>query len=250
MPRPFLVVSIFVVVIILLNFLAPHSLTKTVHWAGYPFWSLGENIRDSIYKTSNFFKTKKTLISENKFLQEENTKLKINLLNQEMIKKENEKLNLILNRNKNGDIILGYVISWPPSSPYDTLIIDIGSKQGVEKKDRVFFNDLVIGEIYDVFDNTSLVYLFSTNGSKLNVLLSGKTPVVAEGIGGGNFIIKVPKDVVVNNGDKILLPGSLLNPIGFVEYVEAKSSDASQNVFFKSPFNIFEIKEVQVLNEQ
>lgn len=250
LPRPFLVVSVFVVIIILLNFLSPHALSGTVQWIGTPFWSFGESVRDVIYSTSNFFKTKNSLISENKSLREKNTKLKMNLLNQEAIIKENKKLNEILNRDKNKNIILGYVISWPPSSPYDTLIIDVGMNQGVEKKDKVFFNDLVIGEIYDVFDHTSLVYLFSTNGSKSDVVLNEKIPVTAEGIGGGNFIIKLPKGIDVKNGDKILLPDTNVSPFGIVEYVETKPSDAFQNVFFRSPFNIFDIKEVHVLNER
>lgn len=245
-----MVVSIFIIIIILLNFLAPHILSGTVQWIGIPFWSFGRSTRNVIYNTTNFFRTKNSLISENKILREKNTELGINLLNQENILKENKKLNEILNRDRNNNIILGYVISWPPSSPYDTLVIDVGANQGVEKKDKVFFNGLVVGEIYDVFDHTALVFLFSTNGSKTNVILNEKTPVVAEGVGGGNFIIKLPKDVGVKTGDKVSLSEDASSQIGVVEYVETKPSDAFQNVFFRSLFNIFEIKEVQVLNEQ
>ena len=250
LPKPFLLVSIFIVIIILLNFLAPHALSGTVHWMGYPFWFLGSSVRNIVYNTSNFFKTKNSLISENKFLREKNTELKINLLNQETIIKENKKLNEILNRNENKNIILGYIISWPPSSPYDTLVIDVGADHGVEKKDKVFFNGLVVGEIYDVFSRTSLVYLFSTSGSKVNVILNEKIPAIAEGIGGGNFIIRLPKDIDVNNGNKILLSDTTTGLMGVVEYVETKPSDAFQNVFFRRPFNIFEMKEVQVLNKK
>lgn len=247
--KPVLVAVFFLVFIFILNFSNPFVFSGFTHEIGAPFWWFGGVTRDFVFNVFSHFRFKQNLISENKFLQEENLILKSKLLNFSSVQNENIRLNEILNKNKSRNIVLGYVISWPPSSPYDTLVIDVGKNDKIEKKDKVFFESVAIGEIYEVFEDTSLVFLFSTNGTKIEALLNGKTPVIAEGVGGGNFQIKLPKDIEVREKDVINLTNADKNILGIVEYIKTKPSDAFQEVFLRSPFNILDIKDVQVLRQ-
>lgn len=247
--KPVLIAVFFLIFIFILNFSNPFVFSGLIHEMGAPFWWFGGVIRNLVFDIFSHFRFKQNLISENKFLQEENLILKSKLLNFNSVQNENIRLNEILNRNKNRNIVLGYVISWPPSSPYDTLVIDIGKNDKIEKKDKVFFESVAVGEIYEVFENTSLVFLFSTSGAKMEALLNEKTPVIAEGVGGGNFQIRLPKDIEVKEKDIINLANADKNILGIVEYIKTKPSDAFQEIFLRSPFNILDIKNVQVLRQ-
>ncbi|MFA5838854.1 MAG: rod shape-determining protein MreC [Candidatus Paceibacterota bacterium] len=247
--KPVLVAVFFLIFIFVLNFSNPFVFSGFTHKAGAPFWWFGDVTRNFVFNVFSSFRFKQNLISENKFLQQENLILKSKLLNFNLVQNENIRLNEILNKNKNKNIVLGYVISWPPSSPYDTLIIDVGKNDKIEKKDKVFFGNIAVGEIYEIFGDSSLVYLFSTSGTKIEALLNDKTPVIAEGVGGGNFQIKVPKDIEVKEKDIINFTGVDKSILGIVEYIKTKPSDAFQEVFLRSPFNILEIRDVQVLRQ-
>lgn len=245
--KPILFGVCFIIFIFLLNFLNPHLFSGIAQKIGSPFFAFGDSVRNSIYNISNNFKSKNTLILENKFLITKNLALETKLLNYELIVQENKKLKEITNKNKSENFISGNIISWPPSSPYDTLVLDAGKKQGIENRDKVFYENVMIGEIYDVSENTSSAYLFSTNGTKIDAILNEKTPIVINGIGGGNFVSELSKDIDIKIGDIITTLGSSTGIIGVVEYIEVKTSDASQKVFFRSPFNILEVRNVEVL---
>jgi cell shape-determining protein MreC len=167
-----------------------------------------------------------------------------------LLKKENEDLKGILNRNKtNEKLLLATVLVKPFLSAYDTLIIDTGSLDGVKINDKVLAEgSIYIGYVSEVFDSTSKVILYSSPGEKVKVLI-GNNNIEKEalGLGGGNFTVQIPREIDVKEGDSVVMPSVSTNVFGIVEKVEFKESDSFQNILFKNPANIYELKWVELL---
>src|SRR3989304_2204585 len=95
--------------------------------------------------------------------------------------------------------VVARVISKPPRSFYDTLVVDAGSKEGIQVGEKVLYGDnIMIGEIAEVFEKTSKVRLFSSSGEVIDVTIGKRAvPALAVGIGGGNFEIQIPRDTLI-----------------------------------------------------
>lgn len=214
-------------------------------WAGFfekaavPFWKAKDFFSGITYDGFSMLKSKQTLIDENQSLKEKIQNDELKLLNVDVLSLENEDLKAMLGRKSSKDAVLAGVLSKPPQSPYDTLILDAGSTEGVVKGDLVMAGeDIAIGEISEVFENSSQVKLYSSPGEEVVVTIgSGGLSATASGKGGGNFEAKIPRDIPISKGDVVLMPG--INPIlyGTVEDVEIRPADSFQYVLFKSPVN-------------
>ena len=67
-----------------------------------------------------------------------------------------------------------------------------------------------------------------------------------EGLGGGNFAAKLPRDVEVKEGDAAVVPSISTSVFGFVEKIELNPTDSFQKIIFKIPANLSELKWVTV----
>ena len=89
--------------------------------------------------------------------------------------------------------------------------------------------------------------LFSTNGRETNAVLErDSVPVVLVGRGGGSFKITLPRDVLVEKGDRILSPDITSRLLAAVEDISISSTDSFQEVLARSPINIFTVRFVFV----
>ena len=68
----------------------------------------------------------------------------------------------------------------------------------------------------------------------------------ATGIGGGNFELTLPKEIVINEGDTVLFPSINLKIAGIVKKIEPHLSDVSQTIIVSLPINLFELRFVTV----
>jgi rod shape-determining protein MreC len=171
----------------------------------------------------------------------------------EPLKKENEELKTIMsNAPAEKKYILGAIISRPPQSPYDVLIIDAGSdnevKQGMK---ATAFSNILLGYVTDVFPKASKIKLVSFPGEETNALvesvsLGTKISVLAIGRGGGDMEIKIPSSLEVHAGDRIMAPGTYPLMLGIVERAEINLSDPFQKIFFRLPLNLQELKYVMI----
>ncbi len=241
---------LFIVLLLILFFSLP--ITKNILFAvGSPLWSFKNSFNDFVSKSNDVLKSKNDLIEKNRELEKElkSFEIKSNLI--QMLRTENDSLKTILNRknyNKNG--ILSAILKKPYLSPYDTLIIDIGSAEGVSQGDKVMADDAIsyIGYVSEVYTNESKVVLFSSPGEKVEVMI-GKNNILkeAEGIGGGNFVVEVPREFDVEEGDSIKIPSITTNVFGVVEKISFKEVDSYEKVLFKNPVNVSELKWVLVI---
>lgn len=145
-------------------------------------------------------------------------------------------------------LVLGVILARPPRTPYDSLLIDIGEDEGLVVGDVVYAErDYVIGTIVEVLKSTAVVKLYSAPDQKFDVLLGSSTiPVIAEGRGSGNFYIKVPKNIDVDEGDQIIASGIKSKVLGTAERVDSDDGDAYSHVYFRMPVLLYSLHYVQV----
>ena len=217
-------VAIILVILILVYIFFASSLTSGLHsiqkGVGYVFGYYDDAVRP---------------ISENTLLQS--------------LRDDNAQLKELLGRKaENDDRILSVILARPPRIPYDSLIIDVGQDHDVQVGDLVYGEmDYLIGHIDAVYSQSSEVKLFSAPGEKIDVLLGSSTiPVVAEGRGGGNFYIKVPKNIVVAEGDEVTVPSLASIVLGTAEKVESSDGDAFSYIYFKLPVSLNALHYVEI----
>ena len=139
------------------------------------------------------------------------------------------------------------VISRPPQTAYDVLLIDAGTESGIKKEMIVKIGDIYLGKIEKVFNNLSRVRLASNPDNEIDAMLSSTNLFTkAIGQGGGNFKITLPRDVEVNIGDYVLTVGSEPLLIGIVEKIKKSPTDVFQKILFRAPINLQTLRFVQI----
>ncbi len=164
------------------------------------------------------------------------------------LQSENEQLKALLGRSTDKEqMTLAAVLVRPPQSPYDSIIIDAGNNMGLLVGDIIYAEmHYAIGKVVEVSENRSVVMLFSSSGQKASVLIgSSTTAVSAEGQGGGNFYIKLPRNIEIQKGDPVIWPDIQTILLGSVEVVDSGNGDAYAHIYFKSPININTLRYVQ-----
>lgn len=209
--------------------------------------SLIRNIFPASSFVFNFFESRGALIAENSNLKNEILDLTSINADRQALEDENMRLKELLGRNDIKTKKMGVVLSRPSFSLYDTLVIDIGKNHGVKVFDKVFFNNLIIGEVVEVGSNISKISLFSSSGKIFKAIIGDeKFEAEVKGVGGGGFEALLPKGIVVTEGDPIIFADISPKVFGLVSAVEADPADAFQKIYFSMPINIYEISEVLV----
>src|SRR3989338_5144377 len=175
-------------------------------------WGVGEQLALSNVRIFSVFDSKSALIEENETLKKEIRDISLKLLDRNLLYEENLLLKERLGRGEYGQAVVARVISKPPRSLYDTLVVDPGSREGIQVGKR-------------------------------------GVPALAVGIGGGNFEIQIPRDTLISLGDSILAPSIMPHFLGVVEYIESKESDPFERILFKSPISPLEIETVDIVVE-
>jgi len=188
-------------------------------------------------------------------LKEKNAELEAKILSMTLLEKENQDLKTMLSNPPNppaGGYILGAIISRPPQSPYDVLLIDNGSDNGVQQGMTVTaFSNVLLGYVTEVFPKTSKVKLISFPSEETNVIIESastgiKTSATAFGRGGGEMEIKIPSAVEIHSGDLVKTPGTFSLMLGTVEKAEINLSDPFQKIYFRLPVNLQELQWVMI----
>lgn len=223
------------------------DLGNFIHFIGKPFWKSKNYVSENIENSSNL-KTKKIVFNENKNLKNENEYLKNKMLDYEVLKNENIYLKELLNRVENpNSYILARVLVKPNKSPYDTLIIDIG-KENVFNGQKVFAEGFPIGEIVEIYSDTSLVKLYSSPNEVTQAEIDTLgVSVELLGRGGGNFEMDVPKDLDVPKDSFVILPQLNSKIIAIVVKTISEEKDPINKIILKTPVNINELKWVQII---
>ncbi len=232
----------------LVHFFFPRFYPALLYPVTSLFWKSESNAIGGFVYLAKIVQSKYSLVKENKRLSDEISSRDSSMLLLDSLRKENESLKSTLGRTAKGNDLLGVILSRPPISPYDTIIIDVGSNDGVTVGDKVYTDgDTLVGDIAETYANQSKVSLYSTPGRVIPIIIgSTNAEVQAVGRGGGNFTAKLPVELEVKKGDTIIMPQIRPHIFGVVEDILVDSSDSLQTVLFKTPINIHEFRFIQV----
>lgn len=155
-----------------------------------------------------------------------------------VLQQENENLKTMLGRRPSERAILARVLTKPPQSPYDELVIDVGKDFGVEPGSQIYDNNgALIGSVVSVSKNFSNIKLFSSPGHSLEVEMDKKGVILSIiGQGDGSFVVDVPRDFEIKVGDVFVLPGIKDKPIASVSYIKGTDTDSFKTVFARGFF--------------
>ncbi|MBU6370490.1 MAG: rod shape-determining protein MreC [Patescibacteria group bacterium] len=240
--------SITLVILVILSLSGPKSFLFAV---SRPFWE-GKNLVASwLSNLGAIARTKESLAAENASLAAELSAEKADAALVETLQNENAGLKAALGRKtagKNG--ILAAVLAKPPFSPYDTLVIDAGTADGVAAGDQVVADGFVpIGFVSETFAHESKATLYSSSGVSTRVLVgSSSIETLATGMGGGALEIRLPSGSDVAVGDAVSAPSISTNIVGTVESVASKPSDSLETVLVSLPVNIANIRFVEIVS--
>jgi len=211
-------------------------------------WKSESSVLGGFSRLGSLVRSKYALLIENGRLEREIESRDTGALLLESLRRENEELKALLGREHSGKDVLGLVLSRPPLTFYDTLIIDIGSSDGIVAGDKVYAGGTVLlGDVSEVFGATARVSLFSTPGRIVPVVFGSSTvQAQATGRGGGNFEARLPVDIEIRKGDSITFPHIRSHVFGIVEEIIVDSTDSLQTILFKAPVNMHELRFVEV----
>lgn len=196
------------------------------------------------------FSYKQSLIAENNALKEQLREAEAKVLDHDRLLAENTELKTLLGR---GGIkekkILAVILAKPNQSPYDTLILDIGTDNGVNIGNAVLaYGNIVVGEIREVFPKSSRAVLFSSPGEEYQGTLSvNNISLKLTGRGGGNFASELPRGVSVGKGMQIFSVGLSPHILGIVDSIFTDPRNPFQSILVRSPVNIAELKWVEIV---
>lgn len=106
------------------------------------------------------------------------------------------------------DRIVASALSIPNESPYDTVVIDKGTWEGIQEGALVFSETgMPLGTVVEVRNRTAVVMLFTSPGTR-SLVYSPRERVFARatGMGGGSLIVLMPHGSTVAQNDVFILP--------------------------------------------
>ncbi|MEK7579551.1 MAG: rod shape-determining protein MreC [Patescibacteria group bacterium] len=226
-------------------FTKPVRLSNTLLTLATPLFRARAQVLDTEADMALRLRSNESIEEENKRLRDEVTRLRMRAALYDNARQELLRLEDLLNRSR-APGILARVLASPAASPYDTLILDMGSDDGIGIGHTVLFDGVVsAGVIEATGKHVSRARLLSSPGLTREVTVgTSTTPLSAVGKGGGMFEIEAPRDLIVTPGMVVYARGS--DAIAFVVESTAESADAFQTVYAVFPINLFETREVIV----
>jgi rod shape-determining protein MreC len=219
------------------------------NFLGKPLWKIRNTVSSGISSSEYLVRTKKSVFTENEELNRRLVEQNLAMTDYQILKKDNEELKSLLGRvTTKNTFILANILVKPNQSPYDTLIIDVGSDVGLKEGDKVFANEVIpLGYISHVYDHTSLVSLYSNPGETTEAMIIGSNATVElVGRGGGNFEMTVPIDLESSKGTMVVFPGLSSEVVAIMDDVISNPTDPVKKVLLRSPANIQQLKWVEI----
>lgn len=163
---------------------------------------------------------------------------------------ENQALKKLLGRTEGVSVVLAGVVLRPPGVPYDTLVVDAGSREGVVVGDVVSAGGTaLIGRVSEVYATTARVRLFSAPEEVYDALLKTAdrtVPVHVEGQGSGSLTAQVPVGVSVSVGDPIVFPDITGGYASVVSAVVTEEGASFKKIYAQLPVDPLELTFVEI----
>ena len=239
---------IFFVVLMLFRIFFSSFFSAVFYSIAKPFWNVRNLTFDRLEDTSYYVESKESLVLKNKELKAEIYTMEI----------KNLELTAQLSNYMDGDVldtrktengfVSAKVVSKPPFSPFDILILNDGLNLGIKDGAKVYLGDnVLIGTVSSASANTSKVVLFSSGTEAYPaVILRTGEPATLLGQGSGNFKITLPKDFNIVVGDFLVDTNNRQSIIAKVYSIDSSSQGSFKDVYLHIPFNLLHIEWVKV----
>lgn len=197
-----------------------------------PIFMARHYIMNSTATVPTFIRSRIELLTQVRSLEEEIMAQKGMDTTLALLTEENKELRALLSATSSPRIVSG-VISRPPYTPYDTILIDRGSRDGITENAPVYHSGgIAIGYVRSVFPGSALVTLFSSPGAESTVYVFGPNLfTTAYGEGGGVIRISVPQGVTIEQGDTIVLPSLDSGALGTVDEIRSVPTEPEQHAY-------------------
>lgn len=246
---------IIATILAVLLLLAPRFSSSTGSVVARPLWVMRSFIGSVFGNAEAFVRTRHSLLEENKRLKAELDSARANTMFYDAVALEHKKILEAFGRTETlvpedrPNRMLATVLAKPPQSPYDTIVLDLGQKDGVVSGDTVYsFGNIIVGRITSVNTRTSSAALFSSAGTETPAVVErSDLAIVLTGRGGGSFEARVPQDADIVLGDVIVVPHITPAIIGRVVNVEATPSSSFKQISVQSPVNVNHIRWVEII---
>jgi len=161
---------------------------------------------------------------------------------------ENERLLLELAIREDDETGVGRVVSAPPKTHYDTLLVSLPDNHAVSEGDVALFEGIVIGEVERTGSRAALVRLLTSPGLTTDVRVGEPGAiVVAQGLGGGAYVFDVPSGVSVASGDAVLSASYGARVLGVVGSVVADPDRTTKRVYAHAAAALSDIRFVHFI---
>lgn len=171
-------------------------------------------LKNKISGNNNFFADMDTLKNENEELKKKNSELEQSLRELEIIKAENETLKEYVNlkdKYKDYSTIPADVINRDISNYSSTIIINVGSNDGIKEEMTVIADNGLVGHVISVTENTAKVQtIVDTSTAATSKISTTDDTIVVQGTLDNKKTLKatfIPTDAVVLQGDSVETSG-------------------------------------------
>ncbi len=197
-----------------------------------PIFAVRHYMEESTGTVPVFFRNRLALDQEIKKLQQEVAEREGLDTTLSYLTAENVELRKMLQASSTPRIIAG-VISRPPQTPYDTMLIDRGSDDGILLNAPVYYGEgQAIGYVQTVFRGSAQVTLFSSPGVESTVYVFGPNIfTTAYGEGGGIIRLSVPQGIVIQKGNIVLLPSLERGVLGTIDDIQSVATEPEQHAY-------------------
>lgn len=245
-PKIFFVFSLVLAVVLILNFFSP--MFSVVSGVLSPFLKAGNFFYEGLGRVPKFFSDKNKIIEENKSLADEIIKNRLDAIDVESIKYENQKLREELKIKLEGNFIAAPITARHPQIPTDSLFLDGGTEEGINSGDLVLAGErIIIGKIAKASKNRSIASLSSfARFVSYGYVARTSEPIEIEGDGGGSIKARVPIDFDITLGDEIMVGGSFNFLAAIVGAIEEDRSSGFKDVLMSLPVDVSKINMVFV----
>ena len=194
-----------------------------------------------------FFRDRAALVEEIASLKGELAASGGNRFTIDALSLENDELRRLLGYEGETRILAG-IIGRPNVLPYDVLMLDRGSQDGIKEGAPVFISDsTIIGIIRSVTSDSSIVELISTPGFETTVFIIGPDIFTnAIGIGGGQLRVGVPQGIKITEGDLVVIPSVTSGVYGAITHIESEPSQPEQYGFVSTDIPLSGMRLVSV----
>ncbi|MCF7885673.1 MAG: rod shape-determining protein MreC [Candidatus Marinimicrobia bacterium] len=204
----------------------------------------------------NFIKKTTNLIQENHELRRENLQLRRKNADLMDASKENQRYEKMLGFQDSIDFVVvpARVINYGNMSVGKALMLNVGTKAGIQKLDPVICPEGIVGKVVSVGDKTAIVHVFNDINFRLSIrFMDSRLLGILRPIGSGMLQVSdIPTTAVIHPGEQVVTSGfSDIYPpnirVGVVDEIQHSETKNYQIATVKPYVQLKSLEEVFVI---